>query len=275
MLPSLTARTTGGITVLTDEALSAEHGVLVTFTQREGGRSVPPYDGLDLASHVGDDPAAVDENRSALLASLGIGPLRSRLTMAEQVHGCTVRVVAGATAGMGAYARAGGPPPVPATDALVTTEEETPLMLCYADCVPVVLVATGAVRGVAVAHAGWRGALGRIPAEAATRLAAETGSEPSDLVAYIGPHIGSCCYEVDATLLSQFVHTFGTIAAAQGRLDLGAVVSESLIGVGVPLSSQVRANICTAERTDAFYSYRAEGRTGRHAALACILEAHR
>jgi YfiH family protein len=176
---------------------------------------------------------------------------------------------------MGAYARPGGPPQVPATDALVTTEDATPLMLCYADCVPVVLVAMGAIRGVAVVHAGWRGALGRIPAEAAKRLNSATGSEPSDLVAYIGPHIGPCCYEVDATLLSQFVHTFGTIAAAQGRLDLGAVVSESLIGVGVPLSSQVRANICTAERTDTFYSYRAEGRTGRHAALACILEAHR
>jgi copper oxidase (laccase) domain-containing protein len=44
-----------------------------------------------------------------------------------------------------------------------------------------------------------------------------------------------------------------------------------LNGVGVPLSSQVRSNACTAERTDAYFSYRAEGRTGRHGALACIL----
>jgi copper oxidase (laccase) domain-containing protein len=35
----------------------------------------------------------------------------------------------------------------------------------------------------------------------------------------------------------------------------------------------VRTGICTAERTDAFYSYRAEGLTGRHGALACILGA--
>jgi YfiH family protein len=271
MTPSLSSATVGGITVLTDEALRAEHGVLVAFTQRSGGRSRPPYDGLDLAAHVGDDAAAVDENRAALFASLGVEPMRPRLTMAEQVHGTTVRVVEGATAGMGAYARAGTPPPVPATDALITVEAGTPLMLCYADCVPVVLVATGPVRGVAVVHAGWRGAMGRIPAEAARRLASEVGCEPSDLVAYIGPHIGPCCYEVDEMLLSQFVDAFGTIAAARGRLDLGAVVSESLNGVGVPLSSQVRSNACTAERTDAYFSYRAEGRTGRHGALACIL----
>jgi copper oxidase (laccase) domain-containing protein len=91
------------------------------------------------------------------------------------------------------------------------------------------------------------------------------------MLAYIGPHIGPCHYEVDEALLSQFVNTFGTIAAAQGRLDLGAVVSESLNGVGVPLSSVCRAGVCTVERTDAFFSYRAEGLTGRHGALACIL----
>jgi copper oxidase (laccase) domain-containing protein len=91
----------------------------------------------------------------------------------------------------------------------------------------------------------------------------------------VGPHIGACHYEVDETLLSQFVNTFGTIAAAQGRLDLGAVVSESLNGVGVPFSSQVRVRACTAERTDAFFSYRTETLTGRHGALASILGSSR
>jgi YfiH family protein len=199
--------------------------------------------------------------------------MRERLTVPEQVHSSHVRVVSGAGAGLGAFAREGTPPPVPTTDALVTLEADTPLMLCFADCVPVVIVNLAPLRGVAVVHAGWRGALAGIAADAARRLAAETGGRTADMLAYIGPHIGPCHYEVDETLLSQFVHTFGTIAAAQGRLDLGAVVSESLNGVGVPLSSVCRADICTVERTDAFYSYRAEGLTGRHGALACILGA--
>jgi YfiH family protein len=270
-MPALALRSVGDVRTLTDDELRSRHGVIVAFSLRGGGCSRAPYDALNLAAHVGDDPTCVDENRARLLGSLGIACDRNRLTMADQVHGASIRTVRGASAGMGAFARAGTPPPVPATDALVTTETETPLMLCYADCVPVVLVSTGPVRGVAVAHAGWRGALAGIAADAAVRLAAETGSDPSELLAYIGPHIGPCHYEVDETLLSQFVNAFGTIAAAQGRLDLGAVVSESLNGVGVPLSSQCRADVCTAERTDAFFSYRAEGLTGRHGALACIL----
>jgi len=267
----LTPHVAGGTCVLTDPDLRRESGVIVAFTQRLGGRSRAPFAGLNLAAHVGDDAASVDENRSELLAALGIEPMRSRLTMAEQVHGSRLRTVTGATIGMGAYARAGTPPPVPASDALLTVEHDTPLMLCFADCVPIVLVATGPVRAVAVVHAGWRGALAGIAGEAAVHLADSAGCATSDLRAYVGPHIGACHYEVDDTLLSQFVKAFGNIAAAQGRLDLGAVVSESLNGVGVPLSSQVRANVCTAERTDAYYSHRAEGLTGRHGALACIL----
>jgi len=270
---ALSAASVGEISYLTDHRLREDHGIVVAFSQRTGGRSRSPYTSLNLAAHVGDEPGAVDENRSAFLHALELGPDRDSLTMCEQVHGTSVREVSGASVGMGAFAREGGPAPIPATDALITMQEHVPLLLCFADCVPVVLVATGPVRGVAVVHAGWRGALARIVPEAARRLAAATGSTTGEMLAFVGPHIGACHYEVDEALLSQFVHTFGTIAAAQGRLDLGAVVSESLNGVGVPISSVCRADICTVERTDAFYSYRAEGLTGRHGALACILGA--
>jgi YfiH family protein len=260
-----------GIGYLTDPALRDERGIIVAFTERAGGRSLPPYTGLDLAAHVGDDDGAVDENRSALMDALGLDADRGRLTTAEQVHGVAVREVSGATAGMGAYAAVGGPPPVPATDALFTTVADTPLMLLFADCVPVVLVALGPVRGVAVVHAGWKGALGRLPGKAAAALAAACSTSTSDLLAYVGPHIGPCHYQVDEDRLSHFAKAFDTIAAAQGRLDLGAVVSESLREVGVPEGNLVESAICTAESTDRFFSFRAEGVTGRHAALAVIL----
>ena len=270
-MSGLVRQQVGDLAVHVDAGLREEHGIVVAFSERTGGRSARPFESLNLASHVGDDPSCVDDNRALLMAALGIEPLRSRLTVPEQVHGVIVREVAGAMPGLGGFAAAGTPPAVPATDALFTREHDTPLMLCFADCVPIVLVATGPRPAVAVVHAGWRGALGRIVAEAARRLAASACCETSDLLAYVGPHIGVCHYEVDPELLSQFTDAFGTIAAAQGRLDLGVVVSESLNGVGVPFSSQVRSGFCTAERTDAFYSHRAEGPTGRHGALACIL----
>jgi YfiH family protein len=273
--PSLTLREHHGLRWFTDRALDESWGVRIALTTRSGGRSVGPYEGLNLAAHVGDDPVAVDWNRAVLLDALEIEPLRSRLTTSEQVHGLTLREVAGATAGMGAFADPIGPPPVPVTDALYTLEVGTPLLLLYADCVPVIIVAPGAARGVAVVHAGWKGALGRLPGKAAVTLAAATGCSTSDLLVYIGPHIGPCHYEVDSERLSHFVGAFGSIASAQGRLDLGAVVYETMSEVGVSPGNMVSAGVCTAEETDSFYSFRAEGRTGRHGALAVILKSDR
>jgi YfiH family protein len=274
-MPTLSPCTSAGISVLADEGLRARHGVLVAFSMRTGGLSAAPFASLNLAAHVGDDPSSVDANRSTLLSSLDIADLRDRLTTAQQVHGTSVDHVRAADAGAGAFAGSGSRSAVPSADGLVTSATDVPLMLFFADCVPVVLVATRPRRAVAVVHAGWRGALGGIVAKGALALASVAGCEPVDLIAYVGPHVGPCHYEVDDALLSQFVHAFGTIVAAQGRLDLGAVVSESLNGVGVPISSVCRASVCTAERTDAFFSHRAEGLTGRHGALACILGSSR
>ena len=273
--PKLVKSVADGVTTLTDVVLKGSHGIVVAFSQRTGGRSRAPYATLNLASHVGDSAASVDDNRSTLLESLEIEPLRSRLTMAEQVHGVCVREVAGSSAGMGAYARAGESPPLPGTDALITLEHDVPLMLCFADCVPVVLVATTPARAVAVVHAGWRGALSRLPGAAARRLARCAGCETSDLVAYIGPRIGAEAYEVGEDLVQRFVSQFGnvadTIAPARDHLDLGAVVSATLSEVGVPGDHIFVTAVCTAESTDAYFSYRAEGVTGRHGALAAIL----
>ena len=73
--------------------------------------------------------------------------------------------------------------------------------------------------------------------------------------------------------MSQFCNTFGTVArAVSGGLDLDAVVTASLVDAGVAPCSIARLGTCSAEATDRFFSYRAEdGRTGRHAAFACVL----
>ena len=143
-------------------------------------------------------------------------------------------------------------------------------MLCFADCVPLVLVAPGPAVGVV--HAGWRGALASLPGTAVEALAGFAGCSATDVTAYVGAHIGACHYEVDATLVSQFVSAFGTFARAEsGCLDLAAVVSASLQSAGVAPCNIARLGTCTAEATDRFFSYRAEGGlTGRHSALAFI-----
>ncbi len=260
----------------------AEAGVLLAFAERLGGVSVGPYASLNLAGHVGDDPRAVDENRERLLDALGLGRLRGRLTTAEQVHGDGTAVIGeGDTLpGSGAFAdntRTTGVPPVPRTDALLVSAPEIPVLLCFADCVPIILVVTedDAPAGPAagVVHAGWAGALAGLPGLAARRLAQLSGCDPSRIRAYVGAHIGPCHYQVSAEIISQFVNTFGTVARAEsGGLDLGAAVSASLTDAGVDPCSITSLGTCTAEATDRFFSYRAEGGlTGRHGAVVCIL----
>src|SRR5659263_515899 len=68
-------------------------GARAFFTSRAGGVSRPPCGGpggsggLNLALHVGDDPADVVANRARLERTLGPG-----LVWMDQVHGNTVRV---------------------------------------------------------------------------------------------------------------------------------------------------------------------------------------
>jgi len=266
----LTRVESGGVACWTDVALRYEHGVVVAFTERNGGVSEPPFDTLDLAAHVGDDPGAVDANRNAALAALGLGEFRARLVTAEQVHGSRIAVVGEATAGSGAYA-AGGRSPVPSTDGLVTSLADTPLMLLFADCVPVVLVAMGPRPAVAIVHAGWRGAAARIVARGVERLTEEAGCAATDVLAYVGPHIGACHYEVGDDVLSRFAGVAATISPAPGRLDLLAAVVSDLDLIGVPMDQVVSLGVCTAEETERFYSHRVEGLTGRHGAIAGLL----
>ncbi len=257
-----------GIVAHVARDLLERSGILVAFTERTGGVSAAPYASLDLAGHVGDDPGHVDENRRLLMRALDALAFRDRLTLAEQVHGVTIVDVDDALAGSGAYATEARTP-VPGADALLTDEPGTPLMLLFADCVPVVLVSERP-RAIAVVHAGWRGLAAGIVSRAAARLAAHVGAADR-LTAYVGPHIGPCCYEVGDDVVSRFVGRSATIPRVSGRLDLGAVVRGELIKVGIAEERQWHLGICTADNLHRFYSYRAEGRTGRHAAVALIV----
>lgn len=259
----------GGVAVWTDHAL-AKTGIRIAFTERTGGVSRSPYDSLNLAAHVGDDAQAVDANRTLLLESLALGDLRTRLVTAEQVHGERVALVGDTDAGAGAFTQ--GVPPIAGTDALMTAEVALPLLMLYADCVPVVLVAAAGRRALCVVHAGWRGALADLPGRAAAELASFAGCDTAELRAYIGPHIGTCCYDVGDEILSQFCNTFDTIGAVDGRLDLAAAVREGLAREGVRSTRIAEVGSCTRDHTDRFFSYRAAPVTGRHGALAVIAE---
>ncbi len=238
---------------------AAGSGVTFCFSERGGGVSRPPFASLNLGESTGDDPAAVAENRRRLMTALGAEDLLPTLVRPRQVHGVEVARVTGAGevpewVGQGC-------------DAVVCTVPDVAVMLLFADCAPVVLVAPG---GFAVAHSGWRGTRGRIAARAARALAEELGCDPARLSAYIGPHIGAGAYEVSEELAQDFAGEFGPEAVPTPRhLDLGACVARALLDEGLSPERVVDCGLCTHDLVGRFFSHRAEhGRTGRHAAVA-------
>lgn len=241
--------------------------VRFAFTERTGGVSLPPYASLNLGSHVGDDPAAVAENRRRALASLGAVGLQERLLVPNQVHGDTVVRVAPTDAGDLAHVRellAAG------ADAVVCTARDVPVLLCYADCTPVVICAQG---GFAVVHSGWRGTYARIAGKAARALAEMTGEDPASFSAYIGPHILGDEYEVSQELMERFCAEFGWANVGDSRmLDLGRAIRQALVETGVPEDAICDLGLSTVRCNDRFFSYRAEkGTCGRHAAVAFMV----
>ena len=117
---------------------AASPGLLAGWTERRGGVSEPPYDELNLALHVGDDPDAVVENRRRVADSLGV-ELES-FVVAEQIHGAAVHAATEADRGRGAFTR---DDEVPATDALITRTPGLVLAVMLADCVPLVRLRPG------------------------------------------------------------------------------------------------------------------------------------
>jgi len=162
--------------------------------------------------------------------------------------------------------------PEPEADAVVASRPGAVVGVVTADCVPILLAASEGA-GVAAVHAGWRGlALGVVRAGVAA-LARSAGPGAPGVVAAIGPHIGACCYEVDAPVLDAIRAELGTAALASATpvrtdhwmLDLGALAALALERAGVPRASiGTAAARCTACDRERFHSYRRDGaRAGR------------
>jgi YfiH family protein len=244
------------------------HGPLVhAFSTRQGGVSRPPFDTLNLGQSVGDDRAAVEENRRRFFGRFGIEP--GHVVRVKQVHGDRVLVV-----DESATRRPGFPfslidEPVEA-DATVTNLPGLALTVSTADCVPI-LIHDPARRAVAAVHAGWRGTALRIAARAVEAMARTYGTRPADCRAAIGPAIRRCCYQVDGPVHEQLAASAasaGRYVEADGaghwRADLPGVNRAILQEAGLAGERIEDLGLCTVCRRDLFFSHRAdEGRTGR------------
>ena len=218
-------------------------------TTRRRGVSRGPYADFNLADHVGDDPAAVAANRTRLRLHLPAEPLWLR-----QVHGTRCVIAEDSVAGVEADASASF---TPGTVCAVLT----------ADCLPVLFCDVQGT-AVAAAHAGWRGLAAGVLEKSALALR----RPPEDVIAWLGPAIGTAAFEVGDEVRAIFVahdaeaaRAFVPHGAGKWLCDLHELARQRLAAFGI--RRVAGADFCTATDADRFYSYRRDGATGRMASL--------
>lgn len=236
----------------------APAGVQALITTRAGGVSHGPWGagdgggGLNLGEG-SDAPEAVAANRARLRALLPGDPCWLR-----QVHGTAVVDAAAAAPGTVA-------------DAAFATRPGVVCAILVADCLPV-LLADARGRGVAAAHAGWRGLAGGIIQDTVAALRAALGDPAAPLLAFLGPAIGPARFEVGPEVLEamrqrlpQAQRAFAPHAPGKYLADLYALARQALAQADV---TDVRGGgLCTLDDPGRFYSFRRGSPTGRQAAL--------
>ncbi len=227
------------------------------MSTRLGGVSRAPWHSLNLGDAVGDDAAAVAENRHRLALQLGSTPIWLR-----QVHG--TRVVRIGAADVDA--------PALEADAAWTDEAGIACTVQVADCLPVLLASTDG-RAVAAVHAGWRGLAGGVIEATLQALQQGSGCDADQIVAWLGPCIGPRQFEVGIEVLEalgadpaapdvrRFIARPRADGSARWLANLPQLARDRLAAAGVRQTTG--AGECTVEDGSRFFSYRRDGITGR------------
>lgn len=280
------------IQLLRSEKLGKLPWLVHAFSTRPGGVSrVYGGNALNLGFTQHDSRAAVKQNRKLFLKELGL-PTGCRgwpLVSLRQIHSDLIH-------------RVEGIPQTPlAGDGLITDTPGLVLAVQTADCFPIIL-ADRKRRAVGVFHAGWRGTVQRIAEKGIGEMRKHFQSDPRNLVAAIGPGVGSCCYEVGEEVRTRFEAQFAygsslfhevkesdpvrekypllfLTARAPGHsalpvklfLDLSEANRRQLLDAGVPAKNIDKIGQCTACHSEMLFSFRGDkGVTGRMMAAVGI-----
>ena len=229
----------------------APNHVFALTTTRSGGVSIPPYDGNNLALHVGDDEKDVQQNRRKLIETLKLPSMPAWL---EQTHTNRCVVIEEDSNRL--------------ADAAVTRQHNTVLAIMTADCLPIVITNHQGTE-IAAIHAGWRGLANGIIESTLSQM----HSDPSDLIAWVGPAICQRCYEtgdeVQNIFTEQYPFTQSAFQYHQHRLYANLPEMAEMVLKHHGVSQVYQSKQCTFETKNEkniknkYYSYRHEKQTGR------------
>jgi len=219
--------------------------VVAGCTTREGGVSGGAYASLNLGNHVGDDPAAVAENRRRFRSSLQLSAEPAWLC---QVHGNHVAI----DPALGSEA-----------DSAITSRVQVACVVMVADCLPVLFCSKDGGQ-VAAAHAGWRG----LAAGVLENTVDAFDARPASLLAWLGPAISQSSFEVGDEVRAAFVASapeadvhFTRNERGRWQADLYGLARQRLAAIGV--RDVFGGEFCTFRDSQRFFSHRRDGTSGR------------
>lgn len=254
----------GSLAYYTDELMDSLNCLDYIFTTRLGGVSSGDLSSLNLGTGRNDNKENIFENYKRACTAVNLD--FTKCVLAKQTHTTNIRIVTKSDSGKGLTVESD----IKDTDGLITNEQGLPLVIFYADCVPILLF-DPKQKVLACLHGGWRGTVNGI-AEKGVHIMKNTFN-CRDIYAAIGPSIGPCCFETGLETAEIFnKNGFGAFVEYnkdKAFIDLWSVNESILKSCGVKNISI--AKICTVCHCDEFFSHRGCGAsTGRMALIAAV-----
>lgn len=231
------------------------------FSTKDGGVSKEAYASMNLAFHVKDNQDDVETNHDLLARELGYN--KESLIHMSQIHSDLVHIV-------NKYDYFETPRKC---DALVTNQINRPLSVMVADCSPI-LFYDSKEKVIAVAHAGRQGAFKNIVKNTLEAMNYGFESSAEDIYVSIGASIGVCCYEVGSEIYDEakeleLEYAF-EIRDNSYYLNVNKILKHQLLESGIKEENLEILDECTCCQNEKYFSYRADGTTGRFAGVIML-----
>ncbi len=225
-------------------------GSIDAFTTERGAADIAsPYSEFNCCDYTGDSAEHIIQCRKALCSDLGIAA--DHIVTARQTHSAEVAIIDRLPV-----------EPLVCVDALVTKLRGVVVGVFTADCVPI-LLCDPAEGVIAAVHAGWRGTVAGIAANA-VRAMESIGAKAERIEAVVGPSICQKCFEVGNEVVAEFARhalSLNSIIVRnsttfKAHIDLAAANCHLLEQSGVPRGNILMSGLCTKCHPDRFFSAR-------------------
>ncbi len=266
-------KTKDGVVYLSYPMIEATDIVKHGFSTRLGGVSSGEFSSMNLSFVRGDKDELVQENFTRIANAIGVD--KAQIVCSKQTHTSNVIVVDERDAGTGVTK----PITYDDVDGMITNVPGLCLATFYADCVPLYFV-DPVKKAIGLSHSGWRGTVGKIGKITVEKMQEVYGSNPSDIVAAIGPSICQDCYEVSQDVIEEFKNQYDEsywkelfYKKENGKYQLNLWKANEFVMLesGIPKEQIAVTNICTCCNWEILFSHRkSEGKRGNLGAFLAL-----